>query len=131
MKILILALIAILAIANLQAQDSTQFTPNYGIELEGDSSLTWSKGDTILNTTSPKFMAAKFEETRLVFFYSIKEYNDTTLVHENKAKRIEVPLDAIVFNKKVYLWIEEIFAVDTPKVKILAEKLLLYDKRKK
>ena len=68
---------------------------------------------------------------RLIFFYSIKEYNDTTLVYENKNKRIEVPLDAKVFNKKVYLWIEEIFAVDTPKVIILAEKLLLYEKRKR
>ena len=128
MKRLILALIATLAIVSLQAQDSTQFIPDYGIELEGYSETKRFATDNLNLTTEIKFMSPLFQENRVIFFYDVKTYNDTLLVKRNKQYRIELPLNVKISGKYVYEWLNDLYSPqDTAILKGLSEKLYYYD----
>ena len=128
MKRLILATIILTALATVtQAQIDSTFVPDYGIELEGYSETKRFANDTFDLTTDIKFMSPFFEEKRVIFFYDVKTFNDTLLVERDKKKRIELPLNAIIYGKYVYEWIPIIFPMDTAKVKILAEQLYYYE----
>ena len=132
MKRILFALIIIAASATVKAQDSTQFVPDYGIELEGFTETKRFANDTIDLTTEIKFMSPLFQQNRVIFFYDVKTYNDTVLVKHNKRHTIELPLNAVVSGKKVYEWLNDLYSVqDTAILKGLSEKLYYYDLMKK
>ena len=107
MKRLILALIATLAIANLQAQDSTQFIPDYGIEVTIDS-IQHSDGTLIIETVSTQF--PRFMPDKVVFYFDTERFNDTDSIQMKTLKNQEGVLEQKELNlstngKKVHEWL--------------------------
>ena len=107
MKRLILALIAILAIVNLQAQDSTQFIPDYGIDVTIDS-IQHSDGTLITETVSTQF--PRFMPNKVVFYFDIERFNATDSIPMKTIKNKEGVLKQKELNlstngKKVHEWL--------------------------
>ena len=128
MKKLIFAFILVALATTIFAQETEQFIPDYGIELEGYSETKRFASDTIDIDTKLKFMSPYFQENRVIFVYKVSEYNDTILVKEKKDYKIELPLNATVQGKKVYEWLNDLYSpTDTAILKGLAEKLFYYD----
>ena len=108
MKRLILAtILATLAIVTLKAQDSTQFVPDYGMEIIIDS-VQHSDGTLIIKTVStqpPRFMTDK-----VVFYFDIERFNATDSIQMKTIKNEEGVLKQKELNlstngKKVYEWL--------------------------
>jgi hypothetical protein len=126
-KLVVLLFIVALATTG-QAQDSTQFIPDYGIELEGYSDVKTFVNDTIDLRVEIKFMSPIFQSNEVLFLYDVKTYNDTLLVEHKQNYTIKAPLNATVQGKKVYEWLNLIYSPnDTIVLKVLSEKLYYYD----
>ena len=107
-KVLILALIATLAIVRLKAQDSTQFIPDYGIEVTTDS-IQHSDGTLIIETVSTQ--PPRFLNTYVVFYFDIERFNATDSIQMKTLKNKEGVLKQKELNlstngKKVYEWLD-------------------------
>ena len=107
MKTLFLAIsIAILAIAS-QAQDSTQFIPDYGIEVTIDS-IQHSDGTLIIKTVSTQF--PRFMPDKAVFYFDTERFNATDSIQMKTLKNQEGILRQKELNlstngKKVHEWL--------------------------
>ena len=107
MKTLFLALIATLAIVTLKAQDSTQFVPDYGMEIIIDS-VQHSDGTLIIKTVSTQ--PPRFLPDKVVFYFDIERFNATDSIQMKTIKNEEGVLRQKELNlstngKKVYEWL--------------------------
>ena len=107
MKRLILALIIIAASATVKAQDSTQFIPDYGIEVTIDS-IQHSDGTLIIETVSTQF--PRFMPDKVVFYFDIERFNATDSIQMKTLRNQEGVLRQKELNlstngKKVHKWL--------------------------
>ena len=116
MKTLFLALIATLAIASLQAQDST---PDYGIE--SSYYLRIQKDISGIDSSLVRYvyMYSVVEKQRIVANYSIEYFDlDTVLLKTKKNQRTELPLNDSIGNKAIRDYWNDIYSpVDTLRIK--------------
>ena len=108
MKRLILALIIIAASATVKAQDSTQFIPDYGIEVTIDS-IQHSDGTLIIETVSTQF--PRFMPDKVIFYFDIERYNAADSIQMKTVKNKEGVLRQMELNlwtngKKVHEWLD-------------------------
>ena len=126
MKHLITLVLIILAAAT-QAQDTTLFVPNYGIDIMSYEIEQRLPNDTVTMQHIVRFNSKRELGDKVVFYYDVKSINIQDSILVNHVKQLEVvlgvkELNAIVQGKKVYEWLELIMpAQDSTIIKALAD----------